>query len=53
MMPASAMNPIIEVAVKKTPKIPCAGRMPTRVSGIGTMMITGVMKLLNQPTMRT
>ena len=47
------MKPIIEVAVKKTLKIPCAGRMPTRVRGIGTMMITGVMKDLNQPTIST
>ena len=53
MIPARAMNPIIDVAVKKTPKTPCAGRMPTRVNGIGTMMMIGVMKDLNQPTIRT
>ncbi len=53
MMPASAMKPIIEVAVKKMPRRPCAGRMPTRVKGIGTMMITGVTNDLNQPTIST
>ncbi len=53
MMPARAIKPIIEVAVKKTPKTPCAGRMPTRVSGIGTMMMIGVIKDLNHPTINT
>ena len=52
MIPASAMKPIIEVAVKKMPKRPCAGRMPMSVSGIGAMMMSGVTKLLNQPTTR-
>ena len=44
------MKPIIEVAVKKTPKAACAGTMPTRVRGIGAMMIKGVTKERNQPT---
>ena len=35
MIPASAMKPIIEVAVKNIPVIQCPGRMPIRVSGIG------------------
>ena len=53
MMPAPAMKPIIEVAVKNTPKSPCAGRIPTSVSGIGAMMTSGTVKLLNQPTTST
>ena len=53
MMPAPAMKPIIDVAVKKAPSIACAGIMPTRVSGIGAMMISGTMKDRNQPTTRT
>ena len=36
MIPAPAMKPIIEVAVKKTPKSAVRGRMPTSVSGIGS-----------------
>ncbi len=50
MIPAPAMNPIIEVAVKNAPIIACAGRMPTSVSGIGAMMTSGVTKDRNQPT---
>ena len=53
MMPAPAMKPIIEVAVKKTPKMACAGRIPMRVRGIGAMMTSGTAKLLNQPTTST
>ena len=47
------MKPIIEVAVKKTPKSACAGRMPISVSGIGAMMMSGVTNERNHPTTRT
>ena len=53
MMPAPAIKPIIEVAVKKAPISACAGRMPTRVSGMGAMITSGVMKERNQPTTST
>ena len=52
-MPAPAMKPIIDVAVKNAPSSPCAGRMPTSEKGIATMMISGVRKLSNQPTTST
>ncbi len=53
MIPAPAMKPIIEVAVKKTPKRPCAGRIPTSVSGMGAMITRGTVKLRNHPTTST
>src|SRR5512137_2065353 len=53
MMPAPAMKPIIEVAVKKAPRRPWAGRMPTRVSGMGAMITNGVRNERNQPTTST
>ena len=53
MIPAPAMNPIMDVAVKNAPIAACAGKMPTSVSGIGAMMTSGVLKDLNQPTTRT
>lgn len=40
MMPASAMKPIIEVAVNGAPNSQCPPRMPMQVSGIG-VRITG------------
>jgi hypothetical protein len=43
MIPAPAMKPIIEVAVKKAPISVSAGRIPTRVKGIGAMMTSGVL----------
>ena len=52
-MPAPAMKPIIEVAVKKAPSRPCAGRMPTSENGIAAMITSGVMNDWNQPTTRT
>ena len=52
MIPAPAMKPIMEVAVKKAPISAWAGRMPTRVRGMGAMMVSGVTKLRNQPTTR-
>ena len=53
MIPAPAMNPIIEVAVKNAPIRACAGRMPTSVSGIGAMITSGVMNDRNHPTTST
>ena len=46
------MKPIMEVAVKKAPRSPWAGRMPTSVNGIGAMMMSGVRNERNQPTTR-
>jgi hypothetical protein len=42
MVPAGAIMPIIDVAVKKAPVSQCVGRMPASVSGIGAMMTSGV-----------
>ena len=52
MIPARAMKPIMLVAVKKAPNRACPGRMPIRVSGIGAMITSGVVKSLNQATTR-
>ena len=41
MMPAPAMKPIIEVAVKKAPKPQCPGRMPMSESGMGRRIARG------------
>ena len=51
-MPAPAMKPIIEVAVRRAQR-PCAGRMPTSEKGIAIMTIIGVRKERNQPTIST
>jgi hypothetical protein len=51
-MPAPAMKPIIEVAVKKACKRPCAGGIPTSEKGIAAMMISGVRNDWNHPTTR-
>jgi len=53
MMPALAITPIIEVAVKNAPIKVGAGRIPTKVSGIGAMMTSGVTNDRNQPTTST
>ncbi len=50
MMPARAMNPIMDVAVKSAPMIQCPGTMPSRVKGMGAMITPGVTKLPNSPT---
>ena len=52
-MPAPAINPIMEVAVKKAPASQWAGRMPIRENGMATMMVRGVVNEWNQPTTRT
>ena len=50
MMPASAIQPIIEVAVKSAPSSQWPGIMPISVSGIGAMMMPGSRKLPNSHT---
>ena len=52
-MPAPAMKPIIDVAVKNAPSAPCAGRMPTSENGIADMMTSGVLNDWNQATFST
>ncbi len=52
-MPAPAINPIIDVAVKNAPRRACPGSMPMRESGMGAIMTKGIMKDLNQPTIVT
>ena len=52
-MPAPAMKPIIDVAVKNAPIAACAGRMPTSENGIAAMMSSGVLNDWNQPTTST
>jgi len=49
-IPAPAIIPIMEVAVKNTPPSQCAGKMPIKVRGIGSMMIQGVLNDWNHPT---
>ena len=41
MMPASAIMPIMLVAVYCAPSRACPGMTPMMVSGIGAMMISG------------
>ena len=53
MMPASAMKPIIEVAVNGAPNSQCPIRMPISVSGIGVRITSGSLKLLNCATTST
>jgi len=52
-IPAPAMKPIMEVAVKNAPNKPWAGRIPTKEKGIAAMITSGVLKDWNQPTTRT
>ncbi len=52
MIPASAMKPIIEVAVNEAPNSQCPGTIPISVSGIGAMTIAGRVKLPNSQTTR-
>ena len=49
-MPAPAMNPIIEGALKNASISPWAGRMPTSENGIAAITTSGVMNEPNQPT---
>ena len=41
-MPAPAMKPIIEVAVKNAPSAQCAGRIPISEKGIAAITTSGV-----------
>ena len=41
-MPAPAMKPIIEVAVKKAPRAQWAGRMPMSEKGMAAITTSGV-----------
>ncbi len=43
MIPASAIMPIMEVAVNGAPSRACPGMTPTSVSGIGAMMMSGTL----------
>ncbi len=52
MMPASAMKPIIEVAVNGAPNSQCPITMPINVSGIGVRITSGNLKLPNCATTR-
>ncbi len=51
-MPAPAMKPIIEVAVKNAPIAACAGRMPTSENGIAAMIASGTPNDWNHQTTR-
>ena len=51
-IPAPAIKPIIEVAVKNAFSSPCAGMIPTSENGIAAIMINGVRNDWNQPTTR-
>ena len=53
MIPASAIIPIIDVAVKNAPLIAWPGRIPISVSGIGAMITSGILNDWNQPTTST
>src|SRR5436190_23261261 len=50
-MPAPAMNPIIDVALKNAPISPWAGRMPTSEKGIAAIKATGWLAALRDPLM--
>jgi hypothetical protein len=57
MIPASAIQPIIEVAVNSPPQpiwknSMCAGMIPSSVNGIGAMISAGTRKLPNSHTTR-
>ena len=52
MIPAPAMKPIIDVAVKKAPNSQWPGRMPISDSGIGSRMANGTLNDWNQPITR-
>jgi hypothetical protein len=52
-IPAPAMNPIMEVAVKNAPMAPWAGNIPTRENGMASITNNGVRNDRNHPTMST
>ena len=49
MMPASAMKPIIEVAVNGAPNSQCPATMPISVSGTGVRMTSGSQEAAELP----
>ena len=49
-IPANAINPIIDVAVKSAPQSQCPGIIPISVKGIGEITMAGNTKLPNKPT---
>ena len=53
MMPAPAMKPIIDVAVKNAPKAQWPGKMPISDSGIGSRIASGTVNDWNQPITST
>ena len=53
MMPASAIQPIIEVAVNSASKSQWPGMIPRRVRGMGAMIRAGIRKSPNSQTTRT
>ncbi len=52
MIPASAMKPIIEVAVNAAPNSQWPIMIPIRVSGTGVRMISGTRNVPNWATTR-
>ena len=50
MMPASAMKPIIDVAVNGAPNSQCPSMMPMNVSGTGVRITSGSLNEPNCPT---
>lgn len=52
IIPANAMNPIIEVAVKGAENSQCPIMIPMNVSGIGVRITSGILKDPNWATTR-
>ena len=52
MMPARAIIPIMDVAVKKAPTSMCPGAIPMRLRGMAAIMTSGVTNDPNHATMR-
>ena len=50
IIPASAIKPIIDVAVNSAPIIQCPGAIPIMVNGMGAITIKGIKKLRNSQT---
>jgi len=50
IIPARAINPIIDVAVNSAPNNQCPGIIPTSVKGMGAIIIAGKLKLPNSIT---
>ena len=50
IIPARAIIPINDVAVKKAPNIQCPRTIPTRDKGMATIITIGALKFWNHPT---